>query len=176
MILSIDPGTTESGWVLFGDGNVLDSGVSDNHDVLRWVQAGQGADVLAIEMIANMGMAVGKSTFDTVRWIGRFQQAWREPDEVRFVFRHQVKQHLCGSQRAKDPNIRQALLDMLGPQGTKAKPGPTYGVKSHAWAALAVAVTAAAQISADAPAPGLFAAPAAVPHETSNEEFFACDS
>lgn len=148
--LAIDPGTTESGWVLLDGTVVVDSGVSDNHDVLRWVQAGQGADTLAVEMIANMGMAVGKSTFDTVRWIGRFQQAWREPEAVQFVFRHQVKQHLCGSQRAKDPNIRQALLDVLGPQGTKAKPGPTYGVKSHAWAALAVAVTAAAASSGHA--------------------------
>ena len=40
-------------------------------------------------------------------------------------------------------NIRQALLDLIGPQGTKKAPGPTYGVRSHEWAALAVAVTVA---------------------------------
>jgi hypothetical protein len=57
--------------------------------------------------------------------------------------RKDVKMHLCGTPRAKDGNIRQRLLDLLGPQGTKKQPGPTYGVKSHAWAALAVAVTAA---------------------------------
>jgi hypothetical protein len=45
--------------------------------------------------------------------------------------------------RAKDANIRQALIDKIGPQGTKAQPGPTYGIKSHSWAALAVAVYAA---------------------------------
>lgn len=142
--LAIDPGTTESGWVLYDAGKVLDSGVGDNHDVLRWIRAGQGAEVLAIEMIANMGMAVGASTFTTVRWIGRFQQAWREPEAVRFIYRHQVKQHVCGTQQAKDANIRQALIDLLGPQGTKRAPGPLYGVKSHAWAALGVAVTAGA--------------------------------
>ncbi len=142
-ILALDPGTTQTGWVLYRAGQVVDSGVSDNHDVLRWVQAGQGADELAIEMIANMGMAVGASTFTTVRWIGRFQQAWLDPEAVQFVLRHQVKQHLCGTQRAKDPNIRQALIDRLGEQGTKKAPGPTHGVKSHAWAALAVAVTVA---------------------------------
>jgi hypothetical protein len=56
-----------------------------------------------------------------------------------------------GNQRAKDPNIRQALLDIFPgtgggatPQiGTKAKPGPLYGVTSHAWSALAVAITVA---------------------------------
>lgn len=138
----IDPGTVQSGWVLLENGKVLDSGVDDNHDLLTWVKHGQHADLLAIEMIANMGMAVGKSTFDTVRWIGRFQQAWRDPDAVRFVYRHEVKQHLCGTQRAKDPNVRQALLDKIGLQGTKKSPGPTHGVKSHAWSALAVAVTA----------------------------------
>jgi len=95
-------------------------------------------------MIASMGMSVGQTTFETVRWIGRFQQAWRDPEAVRLIYRHQVKQHLCGTQRAQDTNIRQALLDLIGPQGVKKAPGPTYGVKSHAWSALGVAVTAGA--------------------------------
>jgi Holliday junction resolvasome RuvABC endonuclease subunit len=140
MIFAIDPGTTQSGWVLLESGKVVDSGVSDNHDVLRWVKAGQGADLLAIEMIAGMGMTVGRETFETVRWIGRFQQAWADPEAVRLVYRRDVKQALCGSQQAKDKNIRQALLDLIGKQGTKMQPGPTYGVSSHAWSALAVAV------------------------------------
>lgn len=143
-IFAIDPGTTRSGWVLFGAHGVIDSGVHDNHDVLRWVQAGQGAGMLAIEMIAGMGMTVGQTTFETVRWIGRFQQAWSDPEAVRLVYRREVKQHLCGNQQAKDKNIRQALIDLIGPQGVKAKPGPTYGVSSHAWSALAIAVTAGA--------------------------------
>jgi len=58
------------------------------------------------------------------------------------VYRKEVKIYLCGSMKAKDPNIRQALIDRLGDPGTKKNPGPTYGVKSHAWSALAVAVTA----------------------------------
>jgi hypothetical protein len=82
-----------------------------------------------------------------VRWIGRFQQAWADPDDVRFITRHQVKIHLCGSMRAKDPNVRQAVLDLLGEPGTKKKPGATYGVKSHAWSALAVAITAQAKLA-----------------------------
>lgn len=142
MIFAIDPGTRQSGWVLFDAGRVLDCGVHDNHDLLRWVQAGQGADELAIEMVASYGMSVGRDVFETVRWIGRFQQAWRNPEAVRFVYRQDVKLHLCKSPRANDGNVRQALIDMLGPKGTKRQPGPTYGVSSHAWAALAVAVTA----------------------------------
>jgi hypothetical protein len=38
--------------------------------------------------------------------------------------------------------VRQALIDRLGPQGTKKNPGPTYGMRSHLWAALAVGVYA----------------------------------
>lgn len=142
-IMAIDPGTTQSGWVLYDDKQVVDSGVSPNHELLVWVKHGQHANLLAIEMIASMGMSVGESTFETVRWIGRFQQAWHDPEAVRLIKRHQVKTHLCGTQAAKDPNIRQRLIDLIGPQGTKRQPGPTYGVKSHAWAALGVAVTAA---------------------------------
>ena len=139
----IDPGTTQSGWVLLTPaGKVLDSGVAANHDLLEWVKAGQGAALLAIEMIAGMGMTVGQTTFETVRWIGRFQQAWADPDAVRLVYRREVKQHLCGNQQAKDKNIRQVLIDKLGAPGTKRAPGATYGVRSHAWSALAIAVVA----------------------------------
>lgn len=151
MIFAIDPGTVRSGWVLLDGMRVVDSGVHENADLLRWVQAGQGADVLAIEMIASYGMAVGREVFETVRWIGRFQQAWRNPDDVHLVYRAQVKLHLCKTPQAKDVNVRRALLDMFPaigggktPQvGTKGKPGPLYGVNTHAWAALGVALTCA---------------------------------
>jgi hypothetical protein len=143
MIFGIDPGPQKSGWELYSDGRIGDSGVADNYDLLRWVQAGQGAQLLGIEMIESFGMPVGREVFETVRWIGRFQQAWADPESVILVHRHKVKLHLCQSPRAKDANIRQALIDRLGPRGTKKAPGPTYGVSSHAWPALAVAVVVA---------------------------------
>jgi hypothetical protein len=151
-ILALDPGTTQSGWCEFdARGRVLDSGVASNHDVLRWVQADRDASILAIEMIASYGMAVGREVFETCVWIGRFQQAWRDPASVRLVYRRDVKLHLCGSSKAKDPNVRQALIDLFPatgggktPQiGVKAQPGPLFGVSSHAWPALGVAVTVA---------------------------------
>lgn len=148
-ILAIDPGTTESGWVTFSsDGCVIASGVLENVELLREIGSGGigTADEMAIEMVASYGMAVGKEVFETCVWIGRFVQAWRNPESARLVYRRDVKLHLCGSPRAKDANIRQALIDLLGPQGTKKAPGPTYGVKSHAWAALAVAVTTHAKL------------------------------
>lgn len=148
-ILAIDPGTLQSGWVLHDTSTGLKgSGVLPNAEMLEMV-AGRRYQVLAIEMIASYGMAVGKDVFETCVWVGRFQQAWHEPEAVRKVYRKDVKMYLCGTAKAKDANIRQALIDMNQPTGggkcpqigTKAKPGPLFGVSSHAWAALAVAVT-----------------------------------
>lgn len=153
MILAIDPGTSQSGFVKLYSGRVMTCGVLPNANVLKLVAAHQGP--ISIEMIASYGMAVGKEVFETCVWIGRFKQASTKPDAVRLVYRKDVKLHLCGTSKAKDANIRQALLDMFPatgggktPQiGTKSQPGPLYGVSSHAWAALGVAVTAQHQIS-----------------------------
>lgn len=121
-----------------------------NERALEWLAGEKWRGfTLAIEMIASYGMPVGREVFETCVWIGRFQQAWHSPEDVRLVYRKDVKLHLCGTAKAKDANVRQALLDLYPrtgggatPQiGTKAKPGPLYGVSSHAWPALAVAVT-----------------------------------
>jgi hypothetical protein len=99
-----------------------------------------GADALRLGASStNRLSTVG--CFETCVWIGRFTEVARV--EPTLCYRKDIKLFLCGTMRAKDANIRQALLDLIGPQGTKAQPGPTYGIKSHSWAALAVAVYAA---------------------------------
>lgn len=151
-ILGLDPGTTETGWVELLDGSVIASGVEANETTLARLRVKPCPDLtlLAVEMIASYGMPVGRETFGTVLWIGRFLEAWHvRGGTTRLVYRRDVKLHLCGSPRAKDPNVRQALLDLYGGTaavGRKANPGPLFGVKSHAWSALAVAITAAAGI------------------------------
>lgn len=148
MILAIDPGTTQSGVVLYANGRVVEAGTHDNAAVLRIVRESE-ADVLAVERFEARGMAMGDESVVTVIWTGRFQQAWRSPESVVLVKRSAIKSHLCGTQRAKDTNVRAALLDLFGGKeraiGKKAAPGPLYGVTSHAWAALAVAITASHQ-------------------------------
>ena len=67
------------------------------------------------------------------------------PQPITLCYRKDIKLHLCGTTKARDPNVRQALIDRLGKPGTKKNPGPTYGVSSHAWSALAVAVYASDQ-------------------------------
>ena len=58
--------------------------------------------------------------------------------------RRAVKLALCGDSRARDANIRQALIDRFGGSaavGRKAAPGPLYGISRDVWSALAIAVT-----------------------------------
>ena len=139
--VAIDPGPTQSALLWFNDAGVQDAMIIDNHRALDQL----GCQHAVIEMVASYGMAVGKDVFETVYWIGRFAQRALTHDRV---FRLDVKMHLCHDSRAKDANIRQALLDRFPatgggktPQiGTKSQPGPLFGIKSHLWAALAVAV------------------------------------
>ena len=161
-ILALDPGPVQTGWVLYDGYSVNECGVLQNDVMLGKVVFqgawAHGAPVLAIEMIASYGMPVGREVFETCVWIGRFQQAWHDPEAVRLVYRKDVKLHLCGSPRAKDGNVRQALIDLFPasgggatPQiGTKKQPGPLYGVSTHAWPALGVAITAQHQMGAAA--------------------------
>jgi hypothetical protein len=138
-VVGIDPGTTQSAWVVFDGREIVGHGWRENEHLLNhglWTH-----EHIYCEMIASYGMAVGASVFETCVWIGRFMQSAEfYGGKVQKVFRKDIKLHLCNSPRAKDANVRQALIDRLGPQGTKKSPGPTYGVKSHEWAALAVAV------------------------------------
>lgn len=96
--------------------------------------------VVGIEWIESFGMTVGKDVFQTCLEVGRLVDA---PKRLRLIPRRLVKMHLCGTMRAKDPNVRQALIDKLGPVGTKKNPGPVHGVSGHLWSALAIAVYAA---------------------------------
>lgn len=151
-IVALDPGPTQTGYVVYDGARVLDSGIEKNRDVLRWLKARspEWCEELAIEMIASYGMAVGREVFETCVWVGRYMQAWHCPDGARLILRSKVKLHLCKSSKAKDANIRAALIDLFPatgggktPQiGTVKQPGPLFGVSSHIWAALAVAVTA----------------------------------
>lgn len=152
LILAIDPGPTESAWVLWDGRRVVAHGQQPNADVRDMLETSDIADspTVAIEMIQSFGMAVGQETFTTCLWVGRFVQAWayRVGNEPLLISRMTVKHHLCHTALAKDSNIRQALIDRLGAPGNKSAPGPTYGIHKDEWSALAVAITAADQLAA----------------------------
>ena len=156
IILAIDPGNIKSAWVLYDSKKkrLLDFDYQDNYNArkkineLTSLHIGR-ADVVACEMIASYGMPVGATVFDTCVWIGRFIDLVEVNGvPIEKVYRKDVKMTLCHSMKAKDANIRQALLDRFPasgggktPQiGVKKQPGPLFGVSGDVWAALAVAV------------------------------------
>lgn len=146
-LLAIDPGPKESACLYYDTGTKLPTRWAVVANSSAWMHA----DVLAIEMVASYGMPVGADVFETCVAIGRLVERFRGPHA--YIYRKDVKLHLCGSPRANDANVRQALIDRYGPGkakavGLKASPGPLYGMSSHCWAALGVAITASETSSA----------------------------
>lgn len=142
-IIAIDPGTTESAIIFFENGIITFKSKCCNSEILEFlkIQPSQDDSIkLFIEMVASYGMPVGKEIFDTCVWIGRFIECYSGNYEL--VYRRDIKLHLCNSVKAKDSNIRQALIDRFGAPGAKKNPGFTYGIKSDIWAAFALAVYA----------------------------------
>jgi hypothetical protein len=153
-LLAIDPGNEESALLVYDTvtGQPVDWVKAPNMGALPWIDSWRRdplCNVLSIEMVASYGMAVGASVFETCVWAGRFIERWSGPGgwALERVYRRDVKLHLCNSARAKDANVRQALIDRYGGKekaiGKKASPGPLYGLSGDCWSALAVAVTAA---------------------------------
>ena len=156
-LLAIDPGNTESAYVVLDRAyRPAEFGKVPNDRLMELIYGHLGStDRCVVEMVASYGMAVGAEVFDTCVWIGRFYQALdaagRTPNLVK---RLAVKTHLCHDSRAKDSNIRQALVDRFAPgqpnngKGTKAKPGWFHGFHSDIWQAMALAVYAADKVEA----------------------------
>ena len=150
--MAIDPGQHESGCVVLVDGIVEYSGLEQNevlcHTIDDFLRTYPTGDVV-IEHIRCYGMPVGAEIFDTVEWCGEFRRICKDSIcTARFISRKQVVVELCGSQKAKDSNVRQAVIDAFPatgggkvPQiGTKSAPGPLYGISGHLWQALGLAL------------------------------------
>lgn len=170
LVVAIDPGPAKSALVLWDGESIRHHAYLVNAELVRWMADQEEPWPLAIEMIANMGMQVGKEVFETCTWIGRFEQAWGGLDDQDLcdrLTRNQVKMHLCQSTRAKDKNIRAALIDRFGGPGRKCavckgkgwtgrdhttcpacdgggwkiRPGAAAELVGDEWSAFAVAVT-----------------------------------
>ena len=151
IILAVDPGSEKSAWARYDTETktVLDFGILPNDELKRKISnLTDLPDKLAMEMIASYGMAVGKTVFETCVWIGRLIEAWttRTKKPWEYIYRKDEKITLCGSMKAKDPNISAAIANRYGgdvktAKGTKKNPGPLYGVSKDVWAAIAVAIT-----------------------------------
>jgi hypothetical protein len=139
LILAIDPGSQKSSYVLWNGKQLVQYGTVENEHMLRLCS--EPWDVhrakVVIEWLSGYGLRVGQETFDTCRWVGRFEQA---AGGAHLLTRKDIKRHLCDNTTAGDPHVRQALIAKLGAPGTRKTPGLTYGLAGGEWAALAVAV------------------------------------
>lgn len=122
-IFAIDPGPEKSAAIKLQPGDdepkVEAVGIIRNEVMLEELGIARTSYVLAIEQIEHYGkgMPAGKSIFDTCQWTGRFLQRWEDTDHnphALMVPRRDVKIMLCNSSQAKDPNVRQALIDLFG--------------------------------------------------------------
>lgn len=147
MILAVDPGNVESAYVLMDSEtyNPIEFGKIKNEELLIKLDFLK-YDKLIIEMIASYGMAVGATVFDTCVWIGRFVQA-RKCYDYEYIYRKDEKMNLCHSMKAKDSNIRQALIDRFAKfdfkngKGNKKQQDWFYGFSKDVWSSYAVGVT-----------------------------------
>ena len=174
-ILGIDPGNVETAYC-FLDTSLKQPVVGfdklKNEEVIKIVEESiidPGLDVVFIEMIASYGMPVGKTVFDTCVFIGELVRLCKEYNqECYLITRNAIKIEICKSMKAKDSNIRQALIDIYGGieatkkikcikckgkgtfkkaicplcQGKNSiKIGQLHGMAKDEWSALAVATT-----------------------------------
>ncbi len=152
IIVGIDPGPEKCGFAVYDAEarRVLeahkDLSVEDTLSALD-IYAGR-AGLVGIERVQSYGIA-GSSllrTSETVGMLYQCSQSLRLPTVL--LYRREILRGLDALGKGnKDSLVRQRLIEMHGgerrkAQGTKKAPGPLYGVASHAWAALAVAVVA----------------------------------
>jgi hypothetical protein len=158
MILAIDPGNDQSAYLFYEEltRKPILWDIVENEAIRTMLDNAEHCNTLAIEMVQSFGMPVGKSVFETCVWTGRFIERYLVPRRISVpverkvitVTRKDVVLYLCGTHRAKDKNVRQAIMDRYGSTrraaiGIKAAKGPLYGISTHCWSALGVAITAA---------------------------------
>lgn len=151
-IMAIDPGNEQSAFCVIDTETLkpMQFAKLENDELLRIVRNIRETPAVAvvIERVASYGMAVGREVFETCEWTGRFTEAATVAGvPVHYVYRRDEKLHICGDSRAKDTNIRRALIDRFARydlrtgRGTKANPDFFFGFSGDIWAAFAVGLT-----------------------------------
>ncbi len=151
-ILAIDAGNVQSGYVIMDalTYKPLEHGKTINAEILDIISRKPHVDVVVLEMVAHYGtgMPAGATVFDTCVWIGRFTQAAVQCGiHVERIYRREEKIAICGSMKAKDANIRQALIDRFAQfdfkngKGRRGNEDFFYGFANDEWAAFSCGTT-----------------------------------
>lgn len=139
LIRSIDPGNKVSGTVIFDTdtGQVSEAEIIDNYALLEKLKSIEvyDCDKLLVENVASYGQPVGQEVFDTCVWIGRFMQAWHDPEAVQLVSRVKIKKYLGAK---NDKEVRHAVINILRLKPIRGH--NIYELKSHMFSAVAIAL------------------------------------
>ena len=146
VLVAGDPGPSRSALVELREGRPIRRWLAPNDQIraaLKTLWRGDRTVRLVVEAMESYGKPVGRETFETCVWAGRFAEAWGDDTRLAWLPRRTVKLQLCGRTTAKDGDVRQAVLDHYGASkaeavGTKHAPGPLYGLRRDLWAALAL--------------------------------------
>ena len=171
IVLAIDPGTKQSGYVVYDTekqeilamhillNNLLPVSIKffSYYNPVKGEELNIEIDVLVYEGM-NLYHAVSEDTIQTLIWCGEFRGVFKQyhwdrcrkrvkgafvpMPEVHEIKRSAIRKHF---EVKNDSGIRVALIDRFGGSrsvavGTKKQKGKLYGVKSHIWSALAVAI------------------------------------
>lgn len=143
LVIGIDPGTKQSAYVAWDGRWIQEIGTEPNPQVakyLRDVAQRTGRDTCVVfESVEPYGMPVGRETFETIFWTGRFFQIARDtigPRQVSRLPRRAVKKYLNLKPGSGDKQVRAALI-----QRYPSLQDWHGQLKSHTWAAFAIAVT-----------------------------------
>jgi hypothetical protein len=147
-ILAIDPGCSDSAFVVWDGLAICEHGIRSNETLLHFlpVWRHQGMQCV-IEQIRGYGVPAGNETFDTCWWTGRFFECFCDNDGrsngahyVHMLPRKTIVAYFCGHARGRDSDVRAALIERFGGPSSTKKGGLLYGITSHTWAALAAGV------------------------------------
>jgi len=140
IILGIDPGPEQSAYVLWdsAEEKILAYDLEKNNAIHEHYFVTL-LDLLAIEVPCLRGNIVWQQVIDTAFEAGRFTMLHKKFIKVNPAH---WRKHITGKVNAPDSQVKQCLMARFGEKGTKKAPGKLYGMKSHIWDALGIAVYA----------------------------------
>ena len=154
-ILNIDPGNTESAYVIcdYDTLQPLQFDKIENNvlidSVVQWI-IDYDVKHVGIEYMQSYSMGVGKSVFETCYFIGELVERIRSNtkltiNDIHEIYRNDEKIGTCGTMHANDAAIRRFLIDTFAKfdlkngRGTKDCHDWFYGFRKDIWQAYAQA-------------------------------------
>ena len=143
-ILAVDPGPTRSAFVVFEDGALDSFGLTDTDRVVALVrEISPGECDVVIETIEPWGGSAGPAAIETMRIVGRLEEAAHRAPSVTLLRRSAVIKALgiTGLPKGKaQAAVRLELIDRWGGGNPAKRSHPLHGIRDDLWSALALAV------------------------------------